>query len=126
MLSNILATLKEIQQSPTGLANPALENEYIGVAAVEFPNSIEPYENLTETNFLYEVLERSILSSNYTKLFRPSSSSDEIYDLLGDFEYHNISEAVKKSTSLTIKLKNFAFTYPTFLSELRQQSVSGE
>jgi hypothetical protein len=117
---------KEIQQSPTGLANPALENEYIGVAAVEFPNSIEPYENLTETNFLYEVLERSILSSNYTKLFRPSSGSDEIYDLLGDFEYHNISEAVKKSTSLTIKLKNFAFTYPTFLSELRQQSVSGE
>jgi len=117
---------KDIQQSPTGLANPQVETEYIGVSAIEFPNTTEPYENLTETNFLYEMLERSILASNYTKLFRPSSNSDEIYDLLGDFEFHNISEAIKNSTSLTIKLKNFAFTYPSFLSELRVQSTNGE
>jgi len=117
---------KDIQQSPTGLANPGVEIEYIGNSAIEFPNTDIPYTDLTETNFLYEILERSMLASDYTKLFRPSSNGNEVYALLGEFEYHNISEAVKKSLSLTIKLKNFAFSYATFIEELRSQSLNGE
>jgi len=117
---------KDIQQNPRGLANPAVESEFIGVSALEFPNTLQPYEDKTETNFLYEIFERAMIASDYTKLFRPSSYGDEIYALMSDFEFHNISDSIKDSPSLNITLKNFAFTYDSFLSLLREQSNTGE
>ena len=117
---------KDIQESPTGLSNPEEEIEYLSVNPVEFPNRVQPYQDLTETNFLYEILERAILVSDYTNTNIDGSDDYEIFGVFGDFEYHNISESVKRSISLTMKLKNFAFTYDTFLSELRAQSLSGE
>jgi len=117
---------KDIPENPRGLSNPAIETEFIGVSAIEFPNKIQPYQDKTETNFLYEMFERAMLASDYTKLFRPSSNLDSVYELISDFEFHNVFESVKDSPSLNNVLKNTAFTYQTFLRNIEQQSDRGQ
>jgi len=100
--------------------------QYIGVNAVEFPNVNQPYLNLTEVSFFYEMWERQYLGTNYTKLFKETGYENELYAALGDFEFYNIKQAVEESPQLQGILKRFKFNYNNFINFLKNISLGGE
>ena len=98
----------------------------ISVNAVEYPYNIVPYTNLSEISFLYELWERTYLSSNYTKLFRRPKSSLNMAQVVGEFEATTIIEAIKGDPFLSKKLKNYGLNAANFESVLRSISNGGQ
>ena len=98
----------------------------ISVNAVEYPYNIVPYTNLSEISFLYELWERTYLSSNYTKLFRRPKSSLNMAQVVGEFEATTIIEAIKGDPFLSKKLKNYGLNSANFESVLRSISNGGQ
>ena len=85
-----------------------------------------PYTDLNIVPFIYEIFERSLLSSNYTKLYKSGGYRNEVYNVLSDFEYNNLKESVIKSTELIDAFKNFAFSYENFLRYMKSISNNGQ
>ena len=111
---------------PVNYNNELEFTQYIGVNAVEFPNVNQPYLNLTEVSFFYEMWERAYLGSNYTKLFKETGYENELYAAIGEFEFYNIKQAVEESPQLQGILKRFKFNYNNFINFLRNISLGGE
>ena len=111
---------------PTDYNNEIEFTKYIGVNAIEFPNKLQPFLNLSEVAFFYEIYERAYLGSFYTKLYKDSGYANELYSALGDFEYQNIKEAVEESPQLQSVLKRFSFNYNNFIDFLRNISLGGQ
>jgi len=120
------ATQKETSKLDDDFENTLKDNKYMGVNAIEFPNEIRPYSDLNVVPFMYEVFERSLLSSNYTKLFRKSSYRDEVYNVISNFEYNNLKETVVGSPDLINEFKNFAFSYENYLKRMQSISNNGQ
>lgn len=98
----------------------------ISVNTVEYPYNIFPYINLTEVNFLYEIWERTYLSSFYTKLFRKPKTNLNMSQVVGEFEAQTIIEAIKENPFLSKKLKNYALKANNFEQLLRSVSNEGQ
>jgi hypothetical protein len=92
---------------------------------LSFPFENEPYTDLSEVSFFYEIYDRSFLPSFYSKLAEQNDTSNELYSIIGDFEVVNIQEKVNGSSSLTQKLKRFSFNSQNFLDYLRSISNNG-
>ena len=117
---------KQELPQPTDYNNEVEFTKYIGINAIEFPNKIQPYENLSEVAFFYEIFERAYLGSFYTKLYNDTGYANELYSAIGDFEFDNIREAVEESPSLQAILKRFGFNYNSFINYLRNISLGGQ
>ena len=117
---------KDIQTNPISLGNPNEETEYIGITALEFPNTIQPYQDTTVIPFLYEIYERAILSSYYNKLFRPGNNNVDIPELISDYEFNNIRNAISSSPDLIAILRDNVFTEPGFRNALASVSNNSE
>jgi len=98
----------------------------ISANAVEYPYNFAPYTDHSEINFLYEIWERTYLASNYTKLFRKPSSSQNIPLILAQFETETIAEAIKQDPFISKKLKNLGINASNFESVLRSISNEGQ
>jgi hypothetical protein len=64
--------------TPVDYNNQQQFTKFIGVNAIEFPNDQQPYLNLSEVSFLYEMYERALLATNYNKLYKDTSYAQEI------------------------------------------------
>jgi len=106
--------------------NQLKDNPFLGCNAIEFPYQNRPFLDLNIVPFIYEIFERTLLSSNYTKLYRDSGYRDEVYSVLADFEYNNLKESVINSPDLIREFKNFAFSYENFLRYMRSISNNGQ
>lgn len=113
---------KDIPIQPISIGNPNEETEYLGITALEFPNTFQPYQDTTEVPFYYEIYERAILAAYYNKLFRPSSNNVDLPEFISDYEFNNIKTAISSSPNLVNTLKEFAFTETTFRNFLRSIS----
>ena len=120
------ATQKEPGNIDFDLENTLKDTPFMGINAVEFPNQNRPYTDLNIVPFVYEIFERSQLSSNYTNLYKSSGYRDEIYSVVSDFEYNNLKESVVNSTELIELFKNFAFSYENLLKYMKSISNDGE
>lgn len=98
----------------------------ISVNTVEYPYNIVPYTNLSEVNFLYELWERTYLSSFYTKLFRIPKTNLNMSQVVGEFEAQTIIEAIKENPFLSKKLKNYALNSNNFEQLLKSVSNEGQ
>ena len=114
------------EQRALNYQNPSEVLPAISVNAVEYPNDIIPYTNLSEISFLYELWERTFLASNYTKLFRLPTTKLNMAQVVGEFEATTIIEAIKKDPFLTKKLKNYGINSSNFESILRAISNLGQ
>lgn len=115
---------KEEQRS-ANYGNSGKTVKTIPVNSVEFPYNNIPYENLSEVPFLYEVWERTMLSSNYTKLYRPTESLQNIYQVTADFESETIKNAIESDPFLKMKLKRLGINSGNFESILSHISNNG-
>lgn len=120
------ATQVEEEELIDASNNEIKNSNYIGANAIEFPNQNKPFTDLNIVPFIYELFERSMLGSNYTKLYRDSGYRDEIYTVLADFEYNNLKESLLRSPELIKEFKNFAFSYENFLRYMKSISNNGE
>ncbi len=110
----------------TDFENQLKDNPFLGCNAIEFPYQNRPFLDLNIVPFIYEIFERTLLSSNYTKLYKDSGYRDEVYNVLADFEYNNLKESVISSPDLVTQFKNFAFSYENFLRYMKNISNNGE
>jgi hypothetical protein len=120
------ATQKESGNIDFDLTNTLKDNPFMGINAIEFPNQNQPYTDLNIVPFIYEIFERTLLSSNYTNLYKSSGYRDEVYSVVSDFEYNNLKESVVNSTELIGLLKNFAFSYENMLRYMKSISNNGQ
>lgn len=86
---------------------------------LEFPFDTLPYENISETNFFYEIYERLYALTNYTNLFRGNFSSFQVDKFLSDLESKNIITGSEDSLSLKEKLKTTKFNLDQLKSYLK-------
>lgn len=114
------------EQRALNYQNPSEVLPAISVNAVEYPNHVIPYTNLNEVSFLYELWERTLLASNYTKLFRLPKTKLNMAQVVGEFEATTIVEAIKKDPYLTKKLKNYGINSSNFESILSAVSNLGQ
>lgn len=115
---------KEEQRS-ANFTNEKKEIKTIPVNATEFPYDNPPYINLSEVNFLYELWERTLLSSNYSKIYREKSSSQNLFQVTADFETLTIKNSIKSDPYLKMKLKKLGINSSNFENVLSHISNNG-
>jgi len=106
--------------------NQLKNNPFLCTNAIEFPFQNRPYSDLNTVPFIYEIFERVMLASYYTKLYKESGKRDEIYSVLGDFEYTNLKQSLLNSPELLKEFKNFSFSYENILRYMKSISNNGQ
>lgn len=121
-----------VRLEPTAKApveNKVSDVKRLSVNAIEFPTNNEIYDNKEETKFFYEIYERLILSSFYSKMSRTTNDTSDlnrISDVVSEIEKTNIIESIAtESPFLRQKLTNYPFTANNYLSVLRSFSNEG-
>jgi hypothetical protein len=103
---------------PSG--NESNTTNYLSPNTIEFPYKNKPYGNLSEISYLYEIIERIYLTTNYTQL------PIVVKDVIVDMEFNNIYESAKDSPTINNLLKNYKFTFETYLDYLKLISNGGQ
>ena len=122
----IRATLeRENKGADFNFPNELRNIKYIFTSALEYPFHDNIYKNSSEIAFFYEIFERTQISSYFNKINKNNDYGNELYSVIGDMEFLNVNEAVKKSPELTKKLKNYSFSYDNILDLLFNGSKMG-
>jgi hypothetical protein len=119
------ANQKTIPPTQNAYTNPQTLSNVLSINALEYPFEVTPYINTQEQSYLYEMFERSYLGAHYAKMNRTGYNTENIPTFLGNLESSNITKTALNNTSLTQLLKEFRFTYNTFLQTLRKISNNG-
>jgi len=118
-------TQKIVPPNPNSYPNSKSLNDVLSINALEYPFKVIPYTNTQEQSYLYEIFERSYVGAHYAKMNRTGYNTENISTFLGNLEAKNITTTAVKNNTLTQLLKDFRFTYTTFLSTLRKISNNG-
>jgi hypothetical protein len=121
-------TLRDkVEPTPDPQGNIALRPNRISLNALDFPVSNEVFQNVEELKFFYEIYERIIMNSFYSKLNRKSGYDYGVYTVEAEAEKENIIKALGDDNPfLSKKLKNFNINASNFLAFLRHISNQGE
>ena len=123
-------TIKETEKTnvePT--FNEITDVQRVSVNAIEYPVSNVVYNNKEEVKFFFEIFERLFLVSNYSRLFRTTSSTYDagvLTDVISETESTNIINSLTNQNPFIIqKLKQFGFNGQNFDLVLRHMSNDG-
>lgn len=109
--------------------NEAFDIKRVTFNAIEFPVSNQLYANKEEVKFFFEIYERIIFISNYSKLSRiynVNSVVGQITEVLAEVEKINLVNSLSNNNPFIIqKLKNYGFNSSNFTTILRQFSNGG-
>ena len=109
--------------------NQITDIKRITLNAIEFPIGNYVYSNQEEVKFFYEIYERLIYITNYSKLSRVDdvpSFKDSIIKIISESEKINIKNAlINGSPFLIEKLKNYSISSGNFEQILKQFSNNG-
>jgi hypothetical protein len=105
--------------------NTADYSSYVSANAIEFPYNTPPYQDPSSIAFMYEIFERTYLSSFYSNLNTLQATNNQIDSFFAELESKNIQLAVEGNIELNQKLKNLSFTYDTFVAYLKELSNKG-
>jgi len=121
------ALQKNTPTTPQSGNNPKTETNYMSVSAVEFPLNNQPYGTKTEVSFLYELFERSYLSTHYANINRGDYKKTQIDKVVSNIDAENIVLSLKDNPNPTLTniLKNFKLGYTTYLDYLKKISNNG-
>lgn len=105
----------------------ALKPNRISLNGIDFPVSNEVFQNTQEVKFFYEIYERLLLNSYFTRLNRKSGYDFEVYSVQSEVEKENIVKALGDDNPFLVKkLKEFNINSDNFLAFLRHISNQGE
>ena len=95
--------------------------------AIEFPITNEVFQNKEESKYFFEIYERLILNSYYSRLNRPSGYNLSIYEAEGDDEAVNILKSLGQDNPfLSKKIKEYLLDSNNYLPFLRHISNEGQ
>jgi hypothetical protein len=115
------------EPAPDPQGNVNLRPNRVSLNALDFPVTNEVYQNVEELRFFYEVYERIIMNSLYSRLNRKSGYDYGVYNVESEAEKENILKALGDDNPfLSKKLKNFNINANNFLAFLRHISNQGE
>jgi len=124
-----LAERKSPAPNPSENNNEVTDPKRTSFNAIEFPVTNEVYGNKEEVKFFYEIYERIIMVSNYSKLSRSNnktSEGDVITNIIAESESQNIVKSLSNDNPFLIqKLKNYGINASNFTTILRQFSNEG-
>jgi hypothetical protein len=113
----------------TASPNELTEPQRISVDAIEFPIKNDVYGNKEEVKFFYEIYERVLLTTFYSRLGRCNdfiSDSDKVTTIIADAENINIVKSLSNDNPFIIqKLKEYAYNGENFETVLRHISNEG-
>ena len=123
-------TNKDTEDTNTTPAfNEITDVQRVSVNAIEYPVSNVVYNNKEEVKFFYEIFERLFLTSNYSRLYRSTISSNGagvLTDVISEVESLNIINSLTNQNPFIIqKLKQFGFNGQNFGAVLRHMSNDG-
>ena len=114
---------------PTANTNESTQPQRVSLDAIEFPIGNWVYGNKEEVKYFYEIYERIMLISHYSRLYRSNvsvSDADKIINLIADSENNNIVKSLTNDNPFIIqKLREYGFNSTNFTTILRQFSNSG-
>jgi hypothetical protein len=121
------ALQKNTPTEPQSGNNLKTDTNYMSVSAVEFPLNNQPYGTKTEVSFLYELFERSYLSTHYANINRGDYKKNQIDKVVSNIDAENIVLSLKDNPNPTLTniLKNFKLGYTTYLEYLKKISNNG-
>lgn len=111
--------------------NQVTDTRRISLNGIEYPTNNEVFSNKEETKFFFEIYERLMLYSYYSKISRTVDSTQDlskIIPVVSEIEKTNIVESLAaQSPFLVSKLVNYpdAMRSEVYLSTLRQFSNQG-
>jgi hypothetical protein len=116
-------------QLATPKFNEVTDVKRITLNAIEFPISNTVFQNKEEVKFFYELFERILMISNYSRLNRTSNSkpdADNTANLIAEGELKNIMESLSNDNPFLIKkLKEYSFNSQNFVQVLEHISNQG-
>ena len=113
---------------PTEGNNELTETQRITLNAVEYPASNEIFGNKEEVKFFYELFERLMIYTYYTKLSRVYGTSeiDIMAKVIADVESNNVLKSLSNSNPfLILKIKNYALNSQNIIPTLKHISNDG-
>ena len=114
---------------PTANTNELTQTQRVSLDAIEFPIGNWVYGNKEEVKFFFEIYERIILTSYYSRLSRSNnfvSDADKLTNLIAESENNNIVKSLSNDNPFIIqKLREYGFNATNFTTILRQFSNSG-
>ena len=114
---------------PTANTNELTQTQRVSLDAIEFPIGNWVYGNKEEVKFFFEIYERIMLTSYYSRLSRSNnfvSDADKLTNLIAESENNNIVKSLSNDNPFIIqKLREYGFNATNFTTILRQFSNSG-
>ena len=115
---------------PTKSSNSATEPKRVSLGAIEFPANNEIFENKVVHKYLYEIYERTLLTSHYSKLDRSNnltSDADKVSNVISEGESINIEDSVSDNSDVELikTLKEYNLTASNFENVLKHISNDG-
>jgi hypothetical protein len=111
------------------IQNQQTEPQRITLNAIEFPITNNVFSNKEEVKFFYEIYERLLFVSYYSRLVRSRNSNkdnDIISRIVSDSELENLLKSLSNDNPFLIKkLKEFGYTASNFETYLRHISNGG-
>jgi hypothetical protein len=119
----------EITESDPTNFNEETQTKRVSLNAIEYPINNRIYENKEEVKFIYEIYERTFLSSNYSGLVRfinDTGGLDFIGGILSESEKTNILDSLSNDNPFIIKkLKELNINATNFVEILKSISNQG-
>lgn len=116
---------------PTKISNSVTESNRISLGAIEFPAKNEIFENKVVSKYLYEIYERTLLTSHYSKLDRTNnltSDADKVSNVISEGESINITNSLSDSSDVelikTLKEYNLKEYFERVLKHISNEGVS--
>ena len=110
-------------------SNSVTEPNRVSLGAIEFPISNEVFANKVDVNYIYEIYERILLTSHYSKLDRSENNGsdlDKVSNVIADGESLNIKNSISNSDASLIKIiRDYNLTSSNFPSVLKHISNEG-
>ena len=122
-------TKNDTEKNNNPTFNELTDVQRVSINAIEYPISNVVYNNKEEVKFFYEIFERLFLASNYSRLFRATTSSYSagvLTDVISETESLNMINSLSNQNPFIIqKLKQFGFNGQNFDAVLRHMSNDG-
>lgn len=109
--------------------NEVTDTQRVSLNAIEFPVTNEVYANKEEIKYFYEIYERALFVTYYSRLNRGgenSTNSDLIFNIIAEAEKNNMLKSLSNDNPFLIaKLKEYNYNGTNFEIFLRHISNSG-
>ena len=110
-------------------SNEESDIKRVSLNAIEYPTSNVIYSNKEETKYFFEIYERLLLYSFFSKMGRTNNNtadSSSISNLIAEIEKTNIIQSLGNNNPfLSEKLKNYPYNSSNILDILKQYSNQG-